>query len=95
MNLLETKITLRSAKMWDVFRGKGQKRFGQPFWVKSQQTGKFDNRGYLVEHSTNAKELEKWIELGMLYVPASDLEIQKETKAVPQPAPQPELHLNQ
>lgn len=75
METLETTIVLRKAKLWDVFHNGFNKRLGQAFWVKSQQTGRFDNRCYIVENFTNAKELKAWVEQGMLYVPASDLEI--------------------
>ena len=75
METIETTVILRKAKLWDVFHNGFNKRLGQPFWVKSQQTGRFDNRGYIVQNFTNAKELKSWIEQGMLYVPASDLEI--------------------
>lgn len=75
METLETTVILRKARLWDVFADANTKRLGQPFWVKSRKTGKFDNRAYLVERSTNAKELKAWVEQGQLYVPASDLEI--------------------
>lgn len=75
METLETTIVLRRAQLWDVFHNGHNKRLGQPYWLKSMVTGKFDNKGYLVENFTNAKELKKWVECEMLFVPASDLEI--------------------
>ena len=75
METLETTIILRKAKMWDVFYNGFEKRLGQPFWLKSMNSGKFDNKAYLVEKSTSAKELKQWVDCDMLFVPASDLEI--------------------
>ena len=75
--LVTTKVILRKAQLWDVFYNGFTKRIGQPFWLKSMTTGKFDNRAYLVEQSTSSKELKKWVECEMCFVPASDLEIQK------------------
>lgn len=76
-NLVTTKIILRKAQLWDVFYNGHSKRMGQPFWVKSKTTGTFDNRNYIVEHSTNSRELKSWVEQGMLFVPASDLELRE------------------
>ena len=80
METIETTVILRKAKMWDVFYNGHEKRLGQPFWLKSMQSGKFDNKAYLVENSTSAKELKKWVECDMLFVPASDLEIKRHQK---------------
>ena len=80
METLETTIVLRKAKMWDVFHNGFNKRLGQPFWLKSMNSGKFDNKAYLVQNSTSAKELKKWVDCDMLFVPASDLEIREYRK---------------
>jgi hypothetical protein len=89
-NLVTTKIILRKAQLWDVFYNGYTKRIGQPFWLKRMSTGKFDNRAYLVEQSTNSKELKQWVELGMCFVPASDVEIIKS----PPPVPNDQLPVN-
>jgi len=80
METLEATIILRKAKHWDLFVEARKPRIGQPFWVKSKQTGKFDNKSYLVQTHTNPKELEAWVNYGMVYVPASDLEINDHLK---------------
>ena len=82
METLETTVVLRKAKLWDVFYNGFNKRLGQPFWLKSMQTGKFDNKAYIVENSTSAKELKNWVDNDMLFVPASDLEIKRHQRAV-------------
>ena len=88
--LVTTNIILRKAQLWDVFYNGFTKRIGQPFWLKRMSNGKFDNRAYLVEQSTSSKELKEWVEMGMCFVPASDVEIMKS----PPPVPSDQLGVN-
>lgn len=76
MKTIAATIILKKADFWDLFYNANKKRVGQPFWIKSIQTGNFDNKAYLVGELTDSRELKGWIEQGMLYVPASDLDLQ-------------------
>lgn len=87
METEDVKIKLRKAQMWDLFHTKDQKRLGQPFWLKSLETGLFDNKAYIVEPWTNSKELKAWIETGMVWIPMSGLDIKKKAEDQPK-APQ-------
>lgn len=80
MKTIEATIVLRPAEFWDVFHAANKLRFGQPFWLKSRETGKFDNKAYVVNEYTNSRELKAWVEYGMVFVPASDLDLQAPQK---------------
>ena len=80
MQTIPATIILRPADFCDVFFSAQKKRIGQPFWLKSLETGKFDNKAYLVSELTNSQELKGWVENKMVYVPASDIDIQAEKR---------------
>ena|SRR5690606_18318432 len=50
-------------------------KLGQPYWVKSMHTGKFDNRNYQISEDTNWPEFKAWLRQEMVYVPAGIFEI--------------------
>jgi hypothetical protein len=101
MKIIEATIVLKKADFWDVFYSAGKKRIGQPFWLRSLETGKFDNKAYLVQQLTDSRELKAWVEFGMVFIPASDLDMAANAKTnkteVDQAAPtkQEELTLKQ
>ena len=76
IEVAQVSIFVRKAEMWDVFTEFNKKKLGQPFWVKSLHTGQCDNKNYIVDQYTSAKELSSWVEQGMVYVPISDVELQ-------------------
>ncbi len=80
MKTIEATVILRKADFWDVFHSVSKKRIGQPYWLKSTLTGNLDNKSYLVSEFTDSKELKAWVEKGMVYIPASDLDIQAANK---------------
>jgi len=48
-------------------------KIGQPYWLKSIGTHKFDNRNYQISEDTDWEEFKKYLRLEMVYVPASDI----------------------
>jgi len=50
-------------------------KYGQPYWLKSIKTNKFDNKNYQISEDTNWPEFKKYLRLKMVYVPASYFEI--------------------
>lgn len=78
--IIEATIVLKKADFWDVFIDARKMRHGQPFWLKSRETGKFDNKAYVINQYTNLRELKAWVEYGMVFVPASDLDLQAAQK---------------
>lgn len=65
-------VYVRKAKASDLNNEMGTARkLGQPFWVKSQKTGKFDNAPHILSTQSNKYEIKAWLEQGMLYVPVS------------------------
>mgnify|MGYP000070672108 CR=1 FL=1 len=67
-------LKLRQATLDDLEFWENWKRKGQPFWEKSKISGKFDNKPCLLSGYINLKEFKLKITLGMIYIPASDLE---------------------
>jgi hypothetical protein len=72
-------ISLRPAKMLDLVEPyllpkegvprKMRPKYGQAFFVRSQITGKFDNKNYIITQDTDREELKAWFRQGMIFVP--------------------------
>lgn len=71
----EVTIKLRLADAYDLKLDNRTLKVGQPFWVKSMITGKFDNKPEIITPATNTDELAAWLANNMIYVPISSLEI--------------------
>ena len=50
-------------------------KLGQPYWVKSKDTGKFDNRNYQISEDTDWPEFRNWLRNEMVYVPLGYFEL--------------------
>lgn len=50
-------------------------KIGQPYWLKSELTGKFDNRNYQINENTDWTEFREYMKREMVFVPKSDIEI--------------------
>ena len=50
-------------------------KLGQPYWLKSLQTGKFDNRNYQISEDTDWAEFKDYLRLKMVYVAAGYFEL--------------------
>lgn len=78
MEIETIQIKLRKAEACDLKDGEKRRRWGQPFWLKSKHTGKFDNKQQIIDEDTDVYELARWLQEGMIYVPASDLDLNNE-----------------
>lgn len=54
-------------------------KIGQPFWVRSQQTGVFDNNAQILTEDTNLEDIKTWLQHDMLYVPIGSLSVDEYT----------------
>tara|TARA_R100001530_G_C4308923_1_gene152488 strand:- start:1170 stop:1421 length:252 start_codon:yes stop_codon:yes gene_type:complete len=72
--IVQVTINLRKAEVADLAIDKKTLKRGQPFWLKSMITGKFDNRMEIINIDTDPGELAEWLRNDMIYVPASSLE---------------------
>ena len=71
----ETTIKLRIATAEDLKINSSTLRHGQPIWIKSMLSGKFDNGPLIISDSTNTQELAEWLKFKMIYVPISSLDV--------------------
>jgi len=74
MEIETVPLKLRKATLEDLDFWQSWKRKGQPFWEKSTITNEFDNKPSLFSGYVNLSEFKSKITLGMIYIPASDLE---------------------
>ena len=78
MEKLTIQIELRKADSHDLKVDAKNLRLGQPLWVKSLETGKFDNKPVIIEEETDPHQLAHWLQGGQVFVPASDLDLKNE-----------------
>jgi hypothetical protein len=52
-------------------------KLGQPYWLKSQTTGNFDNRNYQIDEDTDWPEFKDYLRREMVYVPAGYFELKE------------------
>lgn len=81
----QVSIFLRPATMQDLvepyllpIKGvppKMRPKYGQAFFVRSQTTGKFDNKNYIITPDTDREELKAWFRQGMIFVPVCGAEL--------------------
>lgn len=64
---------IRLAKKRDLLLGPGLLKFGQPFYLFSHKTGKFEGV-YVLNVDHVAKEIEVWYNANMIYVPVNVFE---------------------
>ena len=50
-------------------------KYGQPYWLRSQTTGKFDNRNYQITEDTDWPEFKDYLRREMVYIPAGYFEL--------------------
>lgn len=62
-------IVLRLASPDDMKQDKKNLKMGQPFWVKSMYTGKFDNKNLITNKDTDVAELALWLTQKMVWIP--------------------------
>jgi len=72
--IVQVTINLRKAEVADLAIDKKTLKRGQPFWLKSMITGKFDNKPEIISLETDPVELAEWLRNDMIYVPASSIE---------------------
>tara|TARA_R100000306_G_C4339575_1_gene124518 strand:- start:119 stop:370 length:252 start_codon:yes stop_codon:yes gene_type:complete len=72
--MVQVTIKLRKAEPEDLKIDSRTLKRGQPFWLKSMITGKFDNKPEIISLETDPGELAEWLRNDMIYVPASSLE---------------------
>jgi len=73
-DVIEVPVKLRPAEPSDLKADTKNLKIGQPFWLKSQITGKFDNKAYILSYDQDPAEIAEWLNKKMIYVPISDLE---------------------
>ena len=66
-------VRLRKADADDLKLNKKEFKIGQPFWVRSNSTGEFDNKNYLISEDTDPYEIKRWLDFGMIWVPESSI----------------------
>ncbi len=71
----EVILKLRPAEAADLKIDSRTLKRGQPFWLKSMITGKFDNRPEIISLETDPGELAEWLRRKMIYVPVSSLDV--------------------
>ena len=54
---------------------KTEPNYGQPYYIKSQTTGKVDNRNYQISEDTDWVEFKDYLRREMIYVPAGYFEL--------------------
>jgi len=54
---------------------KSMPNHGQPYWLKSQTTGLFDNRNYQISENTDWVQFKDYLRREMVYVPAGYFEL--------------------
>jgi len=52
-----------------------QPKYGQPYWLKSDKTGVFDNRNYQISEETDWVEFKTFLRLEMVYIPLGYFEL--------------------
>tara|TARA_R110002050_G_scaffold126085_3_gene246759 strand:- start:621 stop:869 length:249 start_codon:yes stop_codon:yes gene_type:complete len=72
--VVQVTINLRKAEPEDLKIDRCTMKRGQPFWLKSMITGKFDNKPEIISMHTDPGELAEWLKNEMIYVPASSIE---------------------
>ena len=50
-------------------------KYGQPYWLRSQETGEFDNRNYQISEDTDWTEFKDYLRREMVYIPAGYFEL--------------------
>lgn len=58
-----------------ILETKIEPKEGQPYWLKSQITGKVDNRNYQISEDTDWPEFKDYLRREMVYVPAGYFEL--------------------
>lgn len=72
--MIETvEIKLRPAEAADLKRDNMTLKQGVCFWLKSNITGQFDNKNYIIDQDTDVMELKYWLDHNMIYIPVSDI----------------------
>ena len=67
--VVEFTIKVRLATPEDLKKDSRTLNYGQPFWLRSMFTGKFQNQPMKINEDTDPKDLADWLRLGMIYVP--------------------------
>ncbi len=68
------KLVLRKATPDDLKEDRKTLKYGLPFWVRSKETGEFDNNCQIINEDTDVIELMEWLANDMIYVLAGSLE---------------------
>lgn len=61
-------VLLRKATVEDVKVSRKDMREGLFYWLKSDKTGKFDKKNYVITEHTDPYEVANWLAAGMMYV---------------------------
>ncbi len=85
--IIDVPIKMRLAKTSDfrievsqpndkgVWETKIEPKYGQPYWLKSQVDGSFDNRNYQISEDTDWSVFKDYLRREMVYVPLSYFEL--------------------
>ncbi len=58
-----------------VLKTKFKPNLGKSYWLKSQLTGKVDNKCYQINEDTFWPEFRSWLSQGMIWVSVSDIRL--------------------
>jgi hypothetical protein len=73
IEVISIKVKLRKAVADDLKVDNKNLKIGQPFWLRSNTTGEFDNKNYLISEETDPYDIFKWLQFGMIWIPESDI----------------------
>lgn len=72
-DLVTITTQVRLAKKTDLLIAPGCLRFGQPYYLYSHRSGRFEGL-YVISNMTNSEELKNWFGARMVYVPMGALD---------------------
>ena len=67
-------VQLRVADKFDLSVTRKRLRYGLPYWVRSCETGAFDNKASILNTDTDVAELAVRLDQKMIYVPINWIE---------------------
>ncbi|MAR57222.1 MAG: hypothetical protein CMM93_08575 [Rickettsiales bacterium] len=73
-NILKVTVFLKLATADDLKVDQKTPKLGQPFWVRSCNSGQFDNQAYIIDEDTDPYEIANWLEQDMIYIPVSSID---------------------
>ena len=72
--ILRIEVLVRLAAAEDFRVDKKTPKYGQPFWVRSCNSGEFDNQAYIIDENTDPYEIANWLEQDMIYIPVPSID---------------------